>query len=201
MGTALVLIDIQKGILLSDQVAWEDPNIPKATLCAAGSVLRAARSAGLLIVHVGVVRPGLRGTLDEIRTANARKTGQAPRDIIALTAGSSDIDFVLESLPSEEIVYKVGVSAFQGTRLDALLRNACVSDVVVAGVFTHMAVESTVRQGFDIGYRMSVVGDACCSPRTALHENSMSLAIPNFASTLNVTEATEFFLEHASKPV
>jgi Isochorismatase family len=39
----------------------------------------------------------------------------------------------------------------QGTRLDMLLRNGNIHDVVVAGAFTRMVVESTVRQGFDLG--------------------------------------------------
>jgi hypothetical protein len=63
----------------------------------------------------------------------------------------------------EEIVNKVGVSAFQGTQLDTLLRHAHVRDVIVAGASPTWRSRAP-RQGFDLGYRMTVVRDACCAP-------------------------------------
>lgn len=191
MSIALVLLDLQKGILASDAISFENPDTPKAVVRAAGSMLVAARAAARMVVHVGVARSHRRGTFDEIRTANARKSGRAPRDILALAPGSPDVDFVLSPADSEETIYKLGVSAFAGTRLDQLLRNAQIRDVVVAGAFTHMVVESTVRQGFDLGYRMIVVDDACCAPSAAPHNSSLAVGIPNFALVMDSATAIE----------
>jgi biuret amidohydrolase len=197
MTIALVLLDLQKGIVLSDKIPWQDPETPTKALKAAAALLDGARAAGIPVIHVGVNRPLSRGAFDAVRSANAQKSGRAPRDILAMAAGSADVEFVLPLLPGEEKVLKIGVSAFEGTRLDALLRNAEARDVVVAGAFTHMVVESTVRQGFDLGYRMIVVEDACCAPAPGPHNAALTVGIPNFATVVKSAEAIELFTRGA----
>lgn len=193
MTLALVLLDLQKGIMLSDRIAWDDPGTPRRIVAAAEKLLDGARAANIPVIHVGVERSRRRGGFDSIRTANADKSGKPPRDVLSLAAGTHDVEFVLAPGSGEEIVHKIGVSAFQGTRLDALLRNDGVDDVFVAGAFTHMVVESTVRQGFDLGYRMSVISDACCSPVAGLHDSALSVGIPNFSRIIQVADALERF--------
>ena len=194
MTIALVLLDLQKGIVQSDKIPWEDSATPRNALSAAKTLLDGARSARIPIFHVGVVRPLARGTFDVVRTATAAKSGKPPREVLALAAGSVDVEFVLAPQPGEEIVHKIGVSAFQGSRLDTLLRNAGASDVYVAGAFTHMVVESSVRQGFDLGYCMHVVRDACCAPAAVPHNNALATGIPNFARVLDAAEAVAQFI-------
>jgi biuret amidohydrolase len=191
MTYALVLLDMQKGILQSDRIPWEDKATPEHAIAAASSVLDAARRAGTLVVHVGVVRPHARGAFDVVRSANARKSGRVPRDILALAAASPDVEFVLPPIAGEETVNKIGVSAFHDTRLDSLLRHARVDDVMVAGAFTHMVVESTVRHGFDLGYRMTVIEDACCAPAAAPHQAAINITLPNFAVIVSSAEAVK----------
>jgi biuret amidohydrolase len=191
MTYALVLLDIQRGILQSDRIPWEDKATPKRALAAASSVLDAARQAGTLVIHVGVVRPHARGAFDVARSANARKSGRVPRDILALAAASPDVEFVLPPIAGEETVNKIGVSAFHDTRLDSLLRHAAVDEVIVAGAFTHMVVESTVRHGFDLGYRITVIEDACCAPAAAPHQSAINITLPNFAMIVSSAEAVK----------
>jgi nicotinamidase-related amidase len=193
MTLALVLLDFQKGIVQSQQFAWENPQAAPAAVRAAQMLLDAARAARVAVVHVGVVRPHRRGNFDAIRTSTAVRLGRAPRDVIALAAGTTDVEFVLAPLPDEEVVWKVGVSAFQSTRLDAVLRNAGATGIYIAGAFTHMVVESTARQGFDLGYRMNVVRDACCAPASAAHDNALATGIPNFARVCSANEALDEF--------
>ena len=198
MSIALALLDIQKGILYSDKVPWERPEIPEETIASTGTLLETARRAGVPVIQVGVRRTLWRGHFDVARTAAAEKAGKAPKDIMALAPGSDDIEFIHPPADGEEVVYKIGVSSFQGTRLDPVLRNLGVRVVVVAGAFTHMVVESTVRQGFDLGYRMVVVPEACCSPNAALHENSLAFGISNFARVVGLDDIATFFKENAS---
>jgi len=190
VASALVLLDMQKGIL-KGPIKFEEPDLPDKALAAARALLAAARERKLLVVHVGVIRPHARGTFDALRTAGARKSGKASRDVLALAAGTPDVEFLLDPAAGEEIVHKIGVSAFCGTRLDQLLRNAGVSEVVVGGAFTHMVVESTVRDGFDLGYRMVVAEDACCAPAAAPHRNSLATGIPNFALVVDSSTASQ----------
>lgn len=185
MTSTLVLLDIQRAILDPKIIKFQDPSTPDATVAAANALVAKARSAGMPVIHVGVARPHTRGTFDVIRTSNAEATGKPPRDILELKQKSEDIEFLIPPLEDEETIYKIGVSAFEGTRLDQVLRNQGIQDVIVAGAFTHMAVESTVRAGFDLGYRMIVAKDACCAPADAPHQNSLATGIPNFAIVMD----------------
>ena len=190
MAAALVLLDMQRGIL-KGPIKFEEPDLPDKALAAAERLLAAAREKKLLVVHVGVVRPHARGSFDALRTVGSRKTGKASRDVLALGAGTPDVEFLLAPAAGEEVIQKIGVSAFTGTRLDQLLRNAGVSEVLVGGAFTHMVVESTVRDGFDLGHRMVVVQDACCAPAAAPHNNSLATGIPNFALVVDSSAASQ----------
>jgi nicotinamidase-related amidase len=186
---ALVLLDLQRGILRAPGLPWDDPRIPDKVLEAAGRLLVAGRKAGVPVIHVGVARARRSGLLDEPRTAVADKSGKAPRQVMPLAPGTPDVEFLLEAGADEERVYKTGVSAFHGTALDGHLRSQGVRDVIIAGVFTHMVVESTARQGFDLGYVMHVCADACCAPRRQIHDSALSVGIPGFARVHDIEAA------------
>lgn len=189
MTLALVLLDLQKGILHSRQIPWEDATAPVQVARVAAELLAAAREGHVPVVHVGVVRPYAHGIFDTPRTTSAQRSGKVPRDVVPLHPGSTDVEFVHGPIAGEEVVHKVGVSAFQGSRLDTLLRHGGVDEVMVAGVFTHMVVESTVRQGFDLGYRMVVVEDGCSAPAEGPHRAALSVGIPNFATVVDSEHA------------
>lgn len=191
MSACLMLLDLQHGILRSGRMTWERPDIPVAATDAAEALVSEARRARIPIIHVGVVRPLAPGSLDQPRTSAAAKSGKVPRQVLPMLRGSEDVSFVIRPADDEEVVHKIGVSAFVGTRAEALLRNLDARDVFVAGAFTHMVVESTVRHGFDLGFRMTVAADACCSPTKALHDSALSTGIPNFARVLSGVAALE----------
>jgi nicotinamidase-related amidase len=184
MSACLLLLDMQHGILRSGRIPWESPQLPELAIKSAGELLGAARRLRMPVVHVGVIRPHEEGAFDRPRTQAAARSGKVPRQILPMAASSKDVEFVLAPAGQEEVVHKNGVSAFVGTRAELLFRNLGADDIFVAGAFTHMVVESTVRHGFDLGLRMHVVADACCSPTKALHEGALATGIPNFAFVL-----------------
>lgn len=63
-------------------------------------------------------------------------------------------------LPQEPVIVKDHPSAFVGTDLDHRLRELRRTDLVLAGFITHMCVNSTARDAFDLGYRSTVVASA-----------------------------------------
>jgi nicotinamidase-related amidase len=63
--------------------------------------------------------------------------------------------------PDEPVVRGQGASGFDGTALDTILRVAGVDTLVLAGIATDVAVESTARAASDLQYRTIVVSDAC----------------------------------------
>lgn len=166
--TALVLIDFQVAVLASLDAAKRTDLVAHAQ-----KLLLGARQCAMPVMHVGVARLRQRGGYDSPRTDMALRRGAAPRDLMPLVPGSPEADFIIEPLHNENVFHKIGVSAFAGTSLDMALRGEGVTKVLVAGIYSHMAVESTVRQGFDLGYTMVVAEDACACPDTALHERAM----------------------------
>jgi nicotinamidase-related amidase len=85
--------------------------------------------------------------------------------------GSREAEILPELQPAaEEIVLtKTTSSAFNGTTLDRLLRALGICNLIVCGVFTTNCVESTVRDGADLGYSCIVVEDACGALLEEMH--------------------------------
>jgi biuret amidohydrolase len=67
----------------------------------------------------------------------------------------------LEPRPTEAIIDKITMSAFEGTPLDIVLRDCGVRAYLIAGVATEVGIEPTVRHSADLGYIPIVVQDAC----------------------------------------
>ncbi len=73
------------------------------------------------------------------------------------------------------------MSCFNGNGLDAMLRSLAVTDVIVAGVWTNMAVEHTVRDAADFGYRPHLVSDATSSINDEWLQAAVNYAVRNIA--------------------
>jgi nicotinamidase-related amidase len=73
------------------------------------------------------------------------------------------------------VVVKPRISAFYGTRLDAALRARKVDRLIIAGVSTAWAVQSTVRDAHDRDYEVFVLEDACAAVNDPVHHSSMEL--------------------------
>ncbi len=69
----------------------------------------------------------------------------------------------LEPLPGEHVVVKDVNSGFVGTDLEISLRRAGISRLVVAGYFTNMCVETTVRMAGNMGFDVYLAHDACAA--------------------------------------
>lgn len=60
----------------------------------------------------------------------------------------------------EPVIVKNFPSAFVGTDLEAQLRGASGSELLLAGFMTHMCVNSTARGAFNLGFHPTVVASA-----------------------------------------
>src|SRR5690349_17577376 len=70
------------------------------------------------------------------------------------------IKAIVAPLPGEPIVVKHVNSAFIGTDLEAQLRAAGITTLVIAGLVANYCVESTARMAGNLGFATYVVGDA-----------------------------------------
>ena len=69
----------------------------------------------------------------------------------------------LEPRPGERVVVKDVNSGFIGTELELNLRRDRIGRLVVAGFFTNMCVDTTVRGAGNMGYDTYLVHDACAA--------------------------------------
>jgi nicotinamidase-related amidase len=171
--TAIVAVDFQHDVIGADgaftamfHAEVERVGVIPATV----RLLRAARTTGAKIVYSRATfsrgYPELVGNIPIL--AHTAEYGC----LVDGTPGAAVIDAV-KPHDSDLVVAHHRVSCFHGTELDVVLRGAGVDTIVLAGVATNLAVESTARAGGDLGYRTLVVADACSTTTRAAHEASL----------------------------
>jgi len=136
----------------------------------AARVLDGARAAGATVVYTRVAfQPGY-GDL----TPNSPLLGMVAQ-AKCLEDGTPGAAITAELTPGDgdHVVTHTRVGGFQGSDLDATLREAGVDTVVFLGVATNASVEGTARAASDLGYRTVVASDACSAGSPEAHEASL----------------------------
>ncbi len=158
--TALVVIDLQKGIVASPT----EPHDAATVVANAARLARAFRAtrSPVLLVHV-VREPGtaLQPIADEPMPAGVPPPGWA------------EIVPELGPEPGDVVIAKHNWGAFHGTDLDLRLRRGGIGTIVLAGISTCFGVESTARFAFEYGYQQLFAEDAMAARSRAAHEASL----------------------------
>ena len=144
-----------------------------------------ARARGVMVIHVwNIVEPGAVGSplnaplFEGVADANALVRGSwgaAPAP--GLEPGDGDI-----------LVEKPRMSAWEGTRLETVLRSGNRDTIIVTGAWTNMSVEHTSRTGADKGYVMIVAEDACSTMNADWHNASINYALTDVAAIVRVDD-------------
>lgn len=66
-------------------------------------------------------------------------------------------------LDGEKVITKERVNSFSDTDLNQYLKDNGITDLVICGMMTHMCVEGAYRAATDLGYRCTLVEDACAT--------------------------------------
>ncbi|MEV0616598.1 isochorismatase family protein [Nonomuraea sp. NPDC050404] len=137
-AATLVMIDFQNTYCTGVMAL---PDADRA-LDAAALLLERARAAGARVVHV--INDGGEGSPYDIRAEIGRIEARvAPRE-------------------GEAVVVKGFPDSFHETDLlEVLRRSEAGPDLVLAGFMTHMCVQFTAQGAFNLGYRPTVVAEAC----------------------------------------
>ena len=176
--TALLMIDIQNDFCHKDGVAGrEGKNLAmmEGMLSHASRLLQAARTAGVLVVHVqhtvlpvgGSDAPAWRYFLSPLSPDG--------KIVVQGTWGHGFMDAV-KPLPGENILTKHRSSAFFNTQLDTLLRARQVRTIAFCGVLAEGCVESTLRDSFHRDYYPVLVPDATASYSKDIHSAYVMVA-------------------------
>jgi nicotinamidase-related amidase len=164
-STALVVIDLQKGIL-SRPTAH-----PVAGVVANAAVMaKAFRAIGRTVALVNVAggAPG--------RTDAKMPPFDPPPDWIELVPE-------LDRQPTDIVVTKLAWGAFTGTSLDLQLRRRGVTQVVICGISTSIGVETTARSAYELGYHVTLAIDAMTDTVAENHAHAVERIFPRLGET------------------
>ena len=165
--TALVLIDLQNGVLgrkLAPVTADELLERGKA-------LARRFRDAGATVVLVNA-KPPLAGPERQVDEPSALPK-VLPAGFAHLAPGLAE--------PGDILITKTTWGAFFRTDLDSELKTRGVTTIVLGGVATHIGVESTARQAWDLGYALVIARDVTTSLGQEPHEATMRYIFPRIA--------------------
>lgn len=180
--TALVLIDLQKGVLSMPL----QPHAANAVVDRGAALARAVAGGGGLVVAVNVAFAPDQGDRATGRTDAPAATGAPPAGFAELHPEVAALDAV--------VVTKRQWGAFHGTALDDLLRRRGIRNVVITGLATNFGVEQTAREAWQHDYSVVIADDACSSFSPEMHDFALTAVLPRIArirSTAEVLEALE----------
>ncbi|NLV69116.1 MAG: cysteine hydrolase [Spirochaetes bacterium] len=80
----------------------------------------------------------------------------------------------VKPLDTEKIFKKIFPNSFRSTGLDEYLKENKISTLVIAGMMTHMCVDTTVRAAFDLGYKCILAGDGCATRELKINDRIIS---------------------------
>jgi nicotinamidase-related amidase len=170
-NTALILVDLQKGIVGRPLVHPVDGVLNRNRMLA--DAFRAHRLP-VVLVNVAGGAPG--------------RTEQPRFNIDALPADFADIVPELDRQPEDIVVTKRTWGAFANTDLAEQLEALGVTQVVVSGVATGTGVESTARQAYEQGFNVTLAIDAMTDRSQEAHDYSVGKVFPRLGETGSADE-------------
>jgi nicotinamidase-related amidase len=138
MTTALVIIDVQKGMF--DGTEGDVPHDGESVVDRIAGLIARARTKGTPVMYV-------------------QHDGGASHPF---HPGKPGFDFhdKLAPQPGDDVTVKLMSSAFHGTDFDAKLKARGIDHLIVTGMQSEYCVDSAVRGAYERGYKITLVSDA-----------------------------------------
>lgn len=183
---ALLVVDLQKGqyneqILPTDVGrAYLFDRIQKVVIPNAKRLVAASRASNIEVIY----------TVIECLTVDGRDRSLDYKVSGIFAAKDSWEAQVIKELRPEVndiVIRKTSSSLFNSTNFEYVLRNLGVEYIMVMGIVTDQCVETTVRDGCDRGFLMTVVDDACATSSEQRHTESL-IGIKGYCRVRSVDE-------------
>lgn len=168
MSRAVLVIDMQEG--MADRIRAGRPVAVPDAPDRIARLLADARSRGIPVIHVHH---------DDLDPDSPFRKGEPAAAPMACAV----------PMDAETVLWKHGSSAFHGTGLDAHLKAAGITELVVAGAVAAFCVTSTVRQASDLGYQVLLPQDALLGFDLPAHDGGRIDAGTVFRVTLSLLGA------------
>jgi nicotinamidase-related amidase len=192
--TAVVLIEYQNDFTSEGGVlhgAVSEVMDKTSMLDNSRRVAEAARAAGATVMHAPITF-----------AAGYHEISSHPYGILkgvvdgnAFVKGSWGAAIVDDLSPAEgDIVVegKRGLDTFASTNLDFILRSKGITTIALGGFLTNCCVESTMRSGYENGYRVITLSDCLAATSPQEHDNALKYDFPMFSEPM---ESTDFITE------
>jgi nicotinamidase-related amidase len=178
--TALVLIDLQRGIIAGTTV----PNASADVVARAARLAAACRAKGMTVVLVHV-DPGPNGMLFP------RPQADQPRPPMQIAADFTQFAAELGRQPSDVVVTKHQPNAFYNTDLEVQLQRRNIRTIILGGISTNLGVEATARAAHERGYEQIFVPDVMAAREADLHEHTVGRVLPTMGRVRGVEVVLE----------
>ena len=138
---AIIIVDLQKDYLATGRYPLVGMD---ETLENAARVVEKARRSGDLVINV---------------------RHESPADGRFFAMGTEGAEIISSMAPQEgeAIITKRYPNSFRETELAGILSSAGVEEVTVIGAMSHMCFDATARAASDLGFKATVVEDACAT--------------------------------------
>jgi nicotinamidase-related amidase len=181
-STALVVIDLQKGIVAAGRPVG--PHTAETVVKNAARLAEAFRKNRMpvFLVHVAASPADRLNVLSD--DSGWRPTTPPPPDAS---------DFLPEIGPKEGdlTITKKQWGAFYGTELELQLRRRGIRTIVLCGVSTNYGVESTARFAYEYGFQQIFAEDAMTSGTAEMHNAAINIAFKRIGRVRKTDEILE----------
>ncbi|MFD1803297.1 hydrolase [Mixta tenebrionis] len=176
-STALVLIDLQEGIL----PFAGGPHSAQQVVSGAARLAAKFRALNAPVVLVRV------GWAPDFADAPQQEV-DAPLAHGALPENWWDYPPALGVEPGDIAVVKHQWGAFYGTDLELQLRRRNIDTIVLGGIATNIGVESTARNAWELGFKLVIAEDICSAGSAEQHNSSLQWIFPRIAKVRRAEE-------------
>src|ERR1039457_2336781 len=165
--TALVVIDLQKGIVGRQTAPYASDFVVKN----AAALADAFRKIGMPVFLVRVA-------FSSDRKDVLHPIADTPWPAQTPPPGWTDIVPEMGSKPGDFVITKHQWGAFYGTELDLEFRRRGITTMVLCGIATNIGVESTARFAYEYGYNQVFAEDAMSALSAEEHTATVTKIFP-----------------------
>lgn len=181
--TAVVLIEYQNDFTSEGGVLHGavEPVMDKTDMLAnTKRVVDAARAAGVTVMHAPITFAKGYGELSAHPYGILK--GVVDGECFVKDSWGAAITEDLAPQESDIVIEgKRGLDTFASTNLDFILRNKGITTIVLGGFLTNCCVESTMRTGYEHGYRVLTLTDCMAATSVEEHDNAIGYDFPMFS--------------------